>query len=82
MRITFEAAELPEDHPEKYNHRSGTISKRWWNVTLVTDDGKTIQGTAHWNHTGEIQDAIYHLTRPERPSETVMRRLAEQERAK
>jgi len=81
MRITFEAAELPEDHPEKHNDRSATIAKRWWNVTVVDDEGVEHHATAQWRGPHDLHREIHEATRGERPSETVMRLMQEKREA-
>lgn len=77
MKITFEAAALPDDHPEKHNDRSSTIAKRWWNVTVVDDAGVEYHATALYRGLKDLHHEIYEAMRGERPSETVMRLMRE-----
>jgi hypothetical protein len=78
VKITFESEQLPETHPAWRDDRSGLISRRWWNVTMIDDNGETFTGTAR--RECSITEIIAELIRPERPSETVMRLLDDQRR--
>jgi hypothetical protein len=80
VKITFEAAELPEDHPEKYNDRSASWAKRWWEVTVIDDDGNEFHSTAQWRGPHDLHHEIHQATRPKRLSEIVMGALAQQEK--
>lgn len=73
IKVTFERGALADDDPRRDDP---LVSNQWWNVTVEVN-GEVHHGTASWHHSGEIQDAIYHATRAERPSEAVLRTLAE-----
>lgn len=79
--VILQMDQLPDDHPawlDQTGAYSG-VSRRWWKVTVIDDAGAVFEGTAadDRRHDGWLQTVIREVTRPERPSETVMRLLEE-----